>query len=75
METATTGVYDRVEYEYNRQRQPMKLKDQNGSVHEYVYDGRGRQTVDKVTAVGAGVDDADSGGSSQRTRCGAWSST
>ncbi len=54
----TDGVYDRVEYKYNRQGQPIELKDQNGTVHEYVYDAVGRQVTDKVTTVGAGVDDA-----------------
>src|SRR5690606_10059387 len=44
-------------YEYNRQGQRIKLTDQNGTVHEYAYDKLGRQTADKVTAVGGAVDD------------------
>ncbi len=34
------------------------MKDQNGTVHEYVHDAVGRQVSDKVTTVGTGVDDA-----------------
>lgn len=43
-----------VTYEYNRQGQRTKMTDQNGSVHEYVYDDLGQQVEDKVV-VGIGV--------------------
>lgn len=52
------GVYDRVEYKYNRQGEVTWKKDQNGTVHEYDYDDHGRRTQDRVTTVGTGVDDA-----------------
>ena len=34
------------------------MQDQNGSVHEYEHDLLGRQTADKVVALGDGVDGA-----------------
>ncbi|MHC4403090.1 MAG: hypothetical protein ACYTG0_25800 [Planctomycetota bacterium] len=52
------GVYDRVEYKYNRQGQRIEKKDQNGTVHQYTYDSRGRKTADEVTTFGAGVDNS-----------------
>jgi len=52
------GVYDRVEYGYNRQGERIRKKDQNETVHAYEYDRLGRPTEDRVTAVGSGVDDA-----------------
>ena len=51
-----TGTDRTVTYEYNRQGQQLKLTDQNGSVHEYEYDALGRQTEDKVSTLGTGVD-------------------
>jgi hypothetical protein len=50
------GVYDRVEYTYNRQGLPSSKKDQNETVHTYHYDGLLRLDRDWVTAVGPGVD-------------------
>ncbi len=32
------GVFDRVEYEYNRQGDTIQKKDQNGTVHAYEFD-------------------------------------
>ena len=52
------GIYDRVEFKYNRQGQVIWKKDQNGTVHEFDYDSLGRPMADKVTTVGTGVDDA-----------------
>jgi len=49
-------VYDRVEFAYNRQGQPVAKKDQNGTVRQFDYDGLGRLVADKVTTVGSGVD-------------------
>ncbi|HEY1603571.1 MAG TPA: hypothetical protein VGG64_28480, partial [Pirellulales bacterium] len=47
---------DRVTQAYNRQGQLTGMTDQNGTVHEYLYDLLGRQTDDVITALGAGVD-------------------
>jgi RHS repeat-associated protein len=47
-----------VEYRYNRQGEKTQMKDQNGSVHAYLFDGLGRQVEDRVTTLGAGVDGA-----------------
>ena len=52
------NIYDRIEYKYNRQGQRTEMKDQNGSVRAYDYDGLGRQTQDRVTTLGSGVDGA-----------------
>jgi RHS repeat-associated protein len=47
--------YDRVEYNYNRQGEVDQLKDQNGTVHDYLFDRLGRQISDEATTLGAGV--------------------
>jgi RHS repeat-associated protein len=49
---------DRVTFAWNRLQQRKAMRDQNGSVHEYVFDGLGRQTGDAVTTLAAGVDGA-----------------
>jgi RHS repeat-associated protein len=49
---------DCVQYGYNLQSQITRMQDQNGSVHEYGFDGLGRKLSDTVTTLGAGVDDA-----------------
>ncbi|MEZ6099347.1 MAG: hypothetical protein R3E01_10270 [Pirellulaceae bacterium] len=54
----TDGVYDRVEYKYNRVGEVIEKKDQNGTVHTYEYDKLGRLLRDKITTVGSGVDNA-----------------
>ncbi|WP_146561198.1 RHS repeat domain-containing protein [Posidoniimonas corsicana] len=51
-----TGSDRTVSYEYNRQGQRTQMTDQNDSVHDYAYDGLGRQVEDTVSAVGSGVD-------------------
>jgi RHS repeat-associated protein len=51
----TDGVYDRVEYTYNRQGERTTKKDQNETVHVYDYDNLGRLIEDRATAVGSGV--------------------
>lgn len=51
-------VFDRVEYRYNALGEVIEMKDQNGSVHEYIYDEAGRLHVDNVTTLGTGVDGA-----------------
>ncbi len=40
------------------QGQRIRLTDQNATVHEFDYDKLGRQTQDRVTQVGLGIDDA-----------------
>ena len=50
------GVYDRVEYRYNRQGEVTGMTDQNGTEHGYDYDGLRRLTADRVTALGSGID-------------------
>ena len=52
---STTG-YDRVEYKYDRLGERTEVKDQNQTVHDYVFDNLGRQTEDCVTSLGAGID-------------------
>ena len=52
------AVYDRVEHRYNRQGQLKETKDQNGSIHAFEFDKLGRQTHDRITTVGTGVDGA-----------------
>ncbi len=49
---------DRVTFAWNRLQQRKAMRDQNGSVHEYAFDGLGRQTGDAVTTLAAGVDGA-----------------
>jgi len=49
-------TYDRVEYTYNRQGEQTQLKDQNQTVHDYIFDGLGRLTDDCVTAWGDDID-------------------
>jgi len=50
------GGYDRVEYKYNCQGQVKEKKDQNETVHQYEFDGFGRQTEDRATALGEDID-------------------
>ena len=51
-------TFDRVEYRYNTLGEVVEMKDQNQTVHQYVYDTAGRLTADKVTVLGTGVDGA-----------------
>lgn len=46
----------REEFQYNRQGEMIEKKDQNGTIHAYNYDGLGRQTQDRVTTFGTGID-------------------
>ena len=41
------GVYDRVEYKYNRQGERTEKKDQNGTVHVFEFDSLGRVLHDR----------------------------
>ena len=42
-------TYDRVEYQYDRLGEQTQVKDQNQTVHDYVFDGLGQQTEDNAT--------------------------
>lgn len=54
----STGASDRVKMTYNRQGQVTSKTDQLGSVHTMEYDLLGRLIHDRVTTLGAGVDNA-----------------
>jgi YD repeat-containing protein len=54
-DTANGG--DQIAFTYNRQGQIITKTDQLGTQHTYDYDLLGRQVQDRVTAVGAGVND------------------
>ncbi len=58
LEEGQDGVYDRVEYKYNRQGERTEQKDQNGTVHAYQFDGLGRLIEDQVSVLGTGIDGA-----------------
>ncbi len=47
---------DQVVFKYNQQSQIKQKTDQNGTVHQYHFDGLGRALNDVLIAVGAGVD-------------------
>ncbi|MEX2119699.1 MAG: hypothetical protein WD847_08900 [Pirellulales bacterium] len=47
------GIYDRVEYKYNRQGERVELKDQRETVHVYDHDKLGRLIHDRVTELGS----------------------
>lgn len=47
---------DNLEYTYNRQGQTTTATTGNGTEHSYDYDKFGRQTQDRVTTFGSGVD-------------------
>jgi RHS repeat-associated protein len=49
---------DVIVFAYNRQGQIMQTTDQSGSVHQYDFDLLGRQTQDRITILGTGVDGA-----------------
>ena len=53
---ASTTGYNRVEYQYNTQGQQVEVKDQNGTIHDYIFDLLGRETEDEVRALGTGID-------------------
>jgi YD repeat-containing protein len=51
-------TYDRIEFNYNRQGEVTEIKDQNETVHALDYDKLGRQTQDRVSTLGTGVEGA-----------------
>ena len=52
------GIYDRIEYSYDRQGGMVSLLDQNQTRHDYDYDLLGRVIHDRVAVLGSGVDGA-----------------
>ena len=52
------GIYDRIEFKYDRQQRVTQVKDQQQTVHAFDFDALGRPTQDRVTALGSGVDNA-----------------
>ena len=58
LQNGTSGVVDRVEFQYNRLGERMAKRDQNGTVHTYDYDNLGRLLHDRVTTFGTNVDTA-----------------
>jgi RHS repeat-associated protein len=52
------GIYERIEYTYNRQGEPVTFDDADETVHAYLYDKLGRLTADSVTTLGEGVDNS-----------------
>jgi len=49
---------DQVALTYNRQQEVTSATDQNGTVHAFDFDGLGRPTQDRITALGMGIDGA-----------------
>ncbi len=47
---------DQVTQSFNRQKQVTGKTDQNGTVHQYLFDLLGRPTDDIITTVGSGID-------------------
>ncbi|MCI0539757.1 MAG: transglycosylase SLT domain-containing protein [Verrucomicrobiales bacterium] len=52
------GVYDRMEYKYNRLGEVKEIKDQLQTVHVLEYDKLSRLIHDRVSSLGSGVDGA-----------------
>ncbi len=52
------GVYERLEYSYNRMTNLVQFKDPNGTIHAYDFDKLGRQTQDRVTTFASHIDQA-----------------
>jgi RHS repeat-associated protein len=50
------GVYDRIEYTYNRHGDTVTFRDADETVHAYAHDKLKRLVSDSVTALGAGLD-------------------
>src|SRR5438552_3209253 len=52
------GIYDRVEFKYNRVGEVKEKKDQLQTVHTLDYDALGRFAHDRITTLASGVDNA-----------------
>ena len=49
---------DRIRFAYNRLGEVVQMVNQRGTTHVYEFDALGRQTQDRVTVLGSGVDGA-----------------
>ena len=49
---------DMISFKYNRQNQITEIQDQGNTVHSYDFDKLGRQSQDRITNLGTGVDGA-----------------
>jgi hypothetical protein len=58
LQNGSDNVYDRVEFQYNRQSERNWKKDQNGTIHTCELDNLGRILHDRVTTLGSGVDNS-----------------
>ena len=56
LQNGSSGIIDCVEFQYNRQGEVIAKRDQNGTIHEYVYDDLGRLLHDRITTLAAGID-------------------
>jgi RHS repeat-associated protein len=54
----STSDDDVVQFAYNRQHEVIRIVDQGGTLHQHEFDLLGRQTQDRITALGIDVDDA-----------------
>ncbi|HRQ87541.1 MAG TPA: hypothetical protein PLA50_02015, partial [Bacteroidia bacterium] len=50
------GVYERIEYHYNRVGQQTRMKDPNGTIHDYEFNQLGQLLHDRVTTLAAHID-------------------
>ena len=57
VENGDSTGYDRVEYRYDRQGEEIGMTDQNGTVHDYIFDKLGERIEDQATTLGTGIDD------------------
>jgi RHS repeat-associated protein len=58
LDNGPDGIYQRLEYTYNRQGEPVTFEDADQTVHTYAYDQLGRLTADSVTTLGVGLDNS-----------------
>lgn len=56
LDSGPDGVYARLEYTYNRQRDVVQITDADGTVHEYEYDKAGRLMEDRATTLAPHLD-------------------
>ena len=47
--TGSSGLYDRVQYTYDRQGEMTSMEDQNQTTHTYAFNGVGQLLSDSVT--------------------------
>ena len=49
------GLYNRVQYVYDRQGETTQMTDQNQTTHDYAFDGVGRLLSDSISSFGANI--------------------